>query len=234
MNHPFRLALEAIYDPPLPLAPECQACHAALPGYVEAELDGRDPTSLFPDLPAHLAACSDCQQAYEELRGLLQMERQGQWEQPPLSARFDFSYLPSQGLAATPPARFWRLDELGRLVIQLSDAVLRSLQPPVLQPAYLKSAPTPVVFELPLTEVGPDLKVALSARQQRGRSEVVGLTIDVDVPSRGGWPNLTGIVVSVSRGAEMIATRQTDPFGQALVEGLPAEALPELTIAIEP
>lgn len=233
MNHPVRLVLEAIYDPAALLTPECQACQAALPGYVEAELDGRNPASLFPDVPAHLAACSDCRQAHEELRALLRLERQGRWEQPPLPTGFDFSYLPPIP-TETPLPRFWRLDELGRLVIRLSEAVLRSLQPPVLQPAYLKSGPSSIVFELPLTEAGADLKFALSARQNAHYQDALDLIVDIDVPSRGGWPNLAGIVVSVSRGEGVVAVQETDAFGQALIEDVPADALAELTIAIGP
>lgn len=219
--------LEAVFEEdPSPAA--CQACQADLALFVDAELNGQPAARLFPAAAEHLATCTACQQEAAELTRLLAAVRDERVVQPPLPAAFDFSYLPRP--AARPP---WHFDDLGRLVIQFSADLLRSLQGPRLQPAFLKSD-AGGGFELTLAEGLDDLQVTIQADAEAEQPQLVDLTVSVDIPSRDGWPNLAGSEVTWRQGDKVMAVQRTDAFGQAILRGVPLAALAEISIAIAP
>lgn len=227
--------LQAVFDeaPPTSACPDCQA---NLSAYVEAELDGQPAASLYPAVAEHLATCVACAAEYHDLVSLLTLERRGMFEQPPRPAAFDFGYLPPPPATspAQPAGRPWRLDALGRLVVQFSADLVRSLQRPALQPAYLKSG-TEGGFEWTLVEGLDDLQVSIHAEPQARQPERVDLTVNVDIPSRGGWPNLAGSIVTLRREAgELVEVQETDAFGQAAFVGVTAEDLSSLVVEITP
>ena len=108
----------------------CRACEDGLYAYAEAVLDNADADARFPSMRPHLDECPTCQTALAEMLALLEMERSGQMQEPPVSARYDFSDLPVAPAPTEPAPRFWRFDELGRLIIQFSAELLQSWQPP--------------------------------------------------------------------------------------------------------
>jgi hypothetical protein len=222
-----KMILEAVFeeDPP-PAA--CQACQADLALFVDAELNGQPAARLFPVVAEHLATCTACQQGAVELTRLLAAVHEERAAPPPLPAAFDFSYLPRP--AARRP---WHFDELGRLVIQFSADLLRSLQAPRLQPAFLKGDAVEG-FELTIAEEVDDLQVTVQAAPETQQPELVDLTASVDIPSRGGWPNLAGIEVIWRQGDTTLAVQMTDAFGQASLRGIPQAVLAEISIAIAP
>lgn len=232
MNTSISAVLQSIFADDEPLTPACAACHADLAAYVEADLGGEDAAADFPDVHRHLRQCQDCGQAAAELRTLYALEQGAELEQPPVPGQFDFSYLPPAPAPETEPdPNFWRLDELGRLIIEFSETLLRGLQPP-LQPGYLKSAPAdaPAHFVLSLGDDLDDLAVSIETVQTD--AELAALTVAVDIPSRGGWPHLAGIEVTVGKAADVIATEVTDAFGHALFPGIPLADLPRLRLVI--
>lgn len=220
--------LQAVFDDPV-LADDCAACQADLAAYIDAELDGQPAANLFPMVAGHLATCADCRQVYGELRSLLTAEWRGQFELPPVPAAFDFAYLPAEDQAVTRAA--WRLDELGRLVIQLAADLLRTLQGPAWQPSYLKSGRAPLLDYRLAGEVD-DLNVHITAEPGGSDPQRLLVAVEVDIPSRGGWPNLAGSLVTLRRGDEVVEEQETDAFGKAVFEGVPAQDLPEFTFEI--
>ena len=219
--------LEALFEEdPLPEA--CQACQADLALFVDAELNGQPAARLFPAVAEHLATCAACQQEAAELTRLLTAVREERAVQPPRRATFDFSYLPRP--AARQP---WHFDDLGRLVIQFSADLLRSLQGPLLQPAFLKGDAVGG-FELTVAEGLDDLQVTIQADPEAGQPELVDLTVSVDIPSRGGWPNLAGVEVTWRQGETITAVQMTDAFGQASLRRVPQAVLAEISLAIAP
>jgi hypothetical protein len=154
---------------------------------------------------------------------------------------FDFGYLQigpffgerSNLSPANPPAsQPWRLDTLGRLVIQFSTDLLRSLQPPLLQPSYLKGD-APAALNYTLTDQLDDLNVRINVEPSRRDPQQTSVEVEVDIPSRGGWPNLAGNTVTLRRGAEQLPEEQeTDAFGKALFEDVSVEELPLLVFEI--
>jgi hypothetical protein len=66
----------------------------------------------------------------------------------------------------------------------------------------------------------------------RQDASFVTVTVEADVPSRDGWPNLAGTRVRLLRRGEEFDAQETDAFGRAVFERVPAEALAELVIEI--
>lgn len=228
MTH-MQTILKALFED-TPLADDCAACQAGLPAYIDAELDGRPAAELFANAAGHLVTCTDCQQEYTALKHLLRLERQGQLEQPPVEGVFDFAYLPA---APTAPAALpWRLDDLGRLVIQFTADLLRSLQGPAWQPAYLKSGRAPAL-DYRLTGEVADLNVHITAEPAPGDPQQLIVEVGVDIPSRGGWPNLAGNLVTLRRSTgDVIEVQETDAFGKVVFEHVPAAELPYLAVEV--
>lgn len=225
-----RSILEAVFDD-APLPEACQACRASLAAYVDAELAAQPAAGLYPMVAEHLAGCTDCLQVYKELSSLLSLERQGQLQPPPAKPTFDFGYLPQK--AGTPTQRPWRLDELGRLIVALSADLLHSLQGPALQPSYLKGE-AGAGFELVLAEGLDDLQVSIHAEPRPRQPGRIDLAVGVDIPSRGGWPNLAGSAVTLRRGSDVLDQQDTDAFGKVVFEDVPVDDLPSLSFEIAP
>ena len=124
------------------------------------------------------------------------------------------------------------MNALGRLVIQFSADLLSALQPPALQPGYLKgNAPSSLSYAL--TDQIDDLNVRIHVEASRRDPQTATLEVEVDIPSHGGWPNLAGSAVILRRGPdELIDEQETDAFGKVSFEDVRAEDLPLLVFEI--
>lgn len=247
-----RAILETVFDD-APLAEACLACQASLAAFVDAELDGQPAAERFPAVAGHLATCKTCQQDYAELRALLAMERDGQFEQPPgaeaepvfdriASLSVEPQAEPAPGARSTPSAarqlpeplrRPWRLEAAKRLVIEFSADLLRALQPSPLQPATLKSGAAPTVSYTLAGEVD-DLNVAIHVEPSRQDPHLATVEVDVEIPSRGGWPHLAGSAVTLRRNEDVLDEQETDAFGKAVFEDVAVDDLPQLAFEIAP
>ncbi|MFQ5872673.1 MAG: hypothetical protein ACE5JL_02580 [Dehalococcoidia bacterium] len=132
----------------------------------------------------------------------------------------------------------WHLDELGRLIIEFSAELVRALQPPANQIAYAavkkSDRPSRVLCQLSLKEVNEDLEVSITAEEMRDDPTLCIVTVEVDIPSRGGWPNLAGSEVALKRGEQELETQLTDVFGEAVFEGIGIDDLAHLVFEITP
>lgn len=233
MASQIKTILQALFDDEGFSTPDCAPCQEQLAAYVDAELAGQPASARFPAVAAHIDRCAACQQAHHELQALLRLDRSGELAAPPVLPSFDFSYLPPLPArpAAPPAARPWLLDELGRLVIRWTADLLASLQGPAIQPTLLKSGAS-AGLRYELTDAVDDLAVRIEAEPQRSNPQRWTVEVEVDIPSRGGWPHLAGNVVTLRRGAELIDKQETDSFGKALFDGVPAADLPQLVFEI--
>ena len=221
--------LHALLDEdPAPPAP-CAACRHALAGYSDARLASEDTDHRFPAVRAHLMECPSCQTIYTELQALLAAEAAGTLVEPPLAPAFNFAYLSPPQAVGRP----WRWDALGRLVIRFSTELLAALQTPALRPAYayLKSSASGG-WHMEAGSAAEDLHVQVHVETQRRDPSLVTVELDVDIPSRGGWPHLADMRIALRRGETLLAEQLTDPFGKAVFENIPAAALPELVIVV--
>ena len=237
MNFHARSILQSLLDETAFPTADCRACQDLLSAYVDAELNGSDAASAFPTVHEHLAGCTTCGPIYAELKALLALEQSEELVMPPVAATFDFSYLPQPATMPEsepqPSGQPWRLDALGRLIIQFSADLLRTLQGPALQPSYLKGdASRPLTYAL--TGALDDLDVRINAEPARNDPSGYDVEVEVDLPSRGGWPNLAGSVVTLFVDEGEFDRQETDAFGKTLFEGVPADALPGVAIVVEP
>ncbi len=149
--------LSAIFD--APEAPTCLACQDALDAYIDSELDGKDATTRFAHIKAHLNDCSDCQTLYEDMQSLFLMEREGRLMDLPIEPKFDFSHLriaqdvvSTTSCADTTPQELWKMVERGRKqVMELFTelhVVLSQGQ------AFFSQLPNPLVAEWEVVPMG--------------------------------------------------------------------------------
>jgi len=126
---------------------------------------------------------------------------------------------------------------LGHLIITLSNELLQTLQPRPLQPDYAltRAAPDPQTrYQLTLRDEIDDLQTTVTIRETKTNPEQVIVSVEVDIPSRGGWPDLAEIDVTLKLDERIIAQQSTDAFGKAVFPNLNANILPQLTIEIAP
>lgn len=226
-------ALSAEVEDPL----TCAECEALLPDYVQAQQIGCGEEARWQPVAAHLASCPHCAAAQADLEALLGLafgERIMTRVQTPAP---DLAFL--RPTSAPPPApRPWRLDELGRLIVELTDALLEAVQAPPRQPAYalagLKSDAPGTLFTLPIPVPEADLDVTIQAARARAAPDRCTLYVQVDIPSRGGWPHLAGTEVTLVQPEGDPLQEWTDAYGEAVFEGVPVEKLGGLVIEVMP
>jgi hypothetical protein len=209
----------------------CQECQELLAEYVQAEAEEQSDAPEWRPLAWHLATCPHCSQEHAELADLLALAWGKAGVEPPDYPAPDLSFLRAERQAGK---NHWRLDELGRLIIEFSAELLRALQPPTLQPAYAttkaQSPRTLCQFSLKTQ----DLEVAIAAEEQRGDPAHCTVSVEVNIPSRGGWPQLAGTEVTLRRDELQLQTQRTDAFGKALFEGIASDDLARLIFEITP
>jgi glutaredoxin len=212
----------------------CQECQDLLPDYLQAEAAGRASQARWHPVALHLETCPHCSATYATLSDLIGLTFEERGEEPPDYPVPDLSFLRPE------PAEIpWRLDELGRLIIEFSADLLRALQPPAYQPAYatfrLKSDQLRrTLCQLSLKEAVRDLEVSITAEEMRGDATQCTIVVEVNIPSRGGWPNLADTEVTVKRGELQLDTQLTDAFGKAVFEGMATDDLARLVFEIKP
>jgi len=219
----------------------CEALsEEALARYAELEMSGGTPQEQFAEVRAHLDRCTDCAERYADLLALLQAEAAGRV--PPVSARhrFDLGFLPKKPKAKGVPDRAsWRLDELGRLIVEFSTELLRSLQPPVYQPAFavagLKSKGDPrTLYKFVLTEALEGLEMTLSAERSRNDPDRCDVVVLVDVSEGKEERSLAGIEVHLKQGEQERDTQWTNGLGEAVFENISVDTLGDLVFEITP
>lgn len=77
-----------------------EEARAWLRGYVDAELDGRAASKMYPDLKRHLDLCEECSPEYLELLETALLQDIDAWPAPPHTPRPDLSFLPKFTLTA--------------------------------------------------------------------------------------------------------------------------------------
>jgi len=218
----------------------CQECQDLLPDYLQAEMDGRAHEDRWRPVALHLGTCPHCSAVYATLFDLAELAYGERGTEPP---HYPVPKLPFlRAKKAAPPQSLeipWRLDELGRLIIEFSAEVVRMLQLPAYQPAYatagLKSARSRrVLYQFSLKEAGEDLEVTITAEERQDDPARCTVIVEVNIPSRGGWPNLGGTEVRLKRGKQELETQWTDAFGKAVFEEIRTDDLARMVFEITP
>lgn len=218
----------------------CQECQDLLPDYLGAEVEGQTHKARWRPVAFHLETCPHCSAEYATLSDLLELAHGGRGEEPPDYPAPDLSFLRQEEDRLPQPTGIpWRLDELGRLIIEFSAELLRTLQPPAYQPAYatarLKSdKSSKTLCQLFLKEAVKDLEITITAEELRDDPACCTVIVEANIPSRGGWPNLAGTEVTLKRDERKLDAQLTDAFGKAVFERIATDDLAHLAFEIEP
>lgn len=217
----------------------CRERQELLPEYLQAELEGRAREERWRPIALHLEACSQCAAVYAALHDLAALAERRRGTEPSHYPTPDLSFLEA-GRATSPalPRIPWRL-EAGRLIIEFTAELVCALQSPVRRAAYasagLKSARSRrILYRFSLKEAVENLEVTVTAEERRDDPARCTVIVEVDVPSKGGWPNLAGTRVMLRRGQEELETQWTDAFGEAVFEGIYTDDSPNLVFEITP
>lgn len=206
----------------------------ALVSYIEAELDGRDAAQLHPQTALALAGSAVWQQEYAALKAFLAWAAHGPLAQPSRPPCFDFSYLPTPALL---PDLSWYWAQLGYLVVELSDAVVRALQPAQSQPAYSFARAAQGeenAYHFTLENQLADLNLRLTIEREQRVGDQCQVIVEAEIPSRGGWPNLADTIVNLKQAETVVQSRLTDAFGRAVFPAVAISQLPALQVEVIP
>lgn len=219
----------------------CQECEDRLPDYLQAETEGHADEARWRPVAFHLKTCPHCSTTYAALADLAALAYGEGGVEPPHYPVPELPFLPTKKAKPPQPAKVpWHLDELGRLIIELSTELVHAFQPPpAFQPAYatarLKSdRPQRTLCQLSLNEAVEDLEITITAEEIRGDTTRCTVMVEVDIPSRGGWPHLADTEVTIKRGKEELDRQLTDAFGKAVFKGIATDDLARLVFEIKP
>lgn len=203
----------------------CAEGEELLPAYLGAIALGQPEAPAWADLRVHLAGCPACSAALADLAELRALADGTLGAEPP-------AYPAPRRQTQSPGRPAWRIDELGRLLVELGRALIPTA--PGAAVAGLKAAPGPTtVAEATVGEALPDLELHIAV-EGRPESERRALVVTVSIPSRGGWPNLGGSEVALLHEGGEVARATTDAFGTAAFPDLDAGALAGLSLAVRP
>lgn len=209
----------------------CSDCEELLPEYFQAEAEGQAGGARWQPVSRHLATCPHCAAAYATLTDLDALAFAERGVEPPSYPVPDLSFLSEKKIGSPPPPLFWHLDELGRLIIQFSAEFLRTWQTPAYGAAGLKTLGSKMLGPIRM-QAHTDLEAAVTVEQQRNDPTFCLVTVQVNIPSRGGWPNLANIEVTLKQGPHPLATQLTDPYGEAIFERIATADLAQITVEI--
>jgi hypothetical protein len=207
----------------------CAECEARLPAYL-ADLG----PAKSADVARHLTGCPHCAAEYAALQALYEAALAPGMPPTESTPLPDLSFL-------APRERVPRWQ--GRLVVALTAEIKAALatEPPALVPQArgacaavgLKSgAAAGEPLRLDLGEAGADLEVTLQAEPDRTDPARCALSVQVEIPSRGGWPDLAGTEVALCRAAARSDTRWTDAHGKVVFEDLLIDELDRVVLVI--
>lgn len=204
----------------------CAACEAALPWFVSSE-EAR-PGARHRRVSVHLATCPRCAAVFAELRAMDQAAWGGPLT-PPQARRPNLAFV-----RRAPEYVPWTFRP-GQLSIELT-GLFSPLASTFALPGGVKSAEAGgETRELKVPEAAaPDLQVTVTCQPIPGSAELCTLTVQTDIPSRGGWPYLQGTRVALQRDGEVLEEQETDAFGKVVFEHVAVASLSELAVVVTP
>lgn len=210
-------------DGPEPPHPDI---HAALPAYAASIILGGDPGSAYPHVAQHLAGCPACRAELGEIVALATPLYHRE-PVPTAAPTFDLSFLTApQG--DPKPLRYWWYDQVGRLIIQLSQDLLRSLIPPA---AAIATRGDSIPQHQLRVETPQGIRVTIEVLV--APDDAAHATIQVVVDQLTQDPLDQPSVTVTLRASSQTWSVTTDPIGVATFHGIPIATLPEIQVTVE-
>ena len=220
-NHDTDVKQPETSDPP------CHLVRELLPEYATAEALGQAPEDLYPGVAAHLSRCLMCRAELNELRELILAAYTGRIEPAAAYPEADLSFLPRREPAAQAPEQAWRIDDLGRLVVSFSQALLSALR----QPALAGAARGALLYTYALGPAAlPDREVRIEVFVEDAGRDLGFVRVGVEHLSRDPLDQPPNQVVL--RAGDVAWHGETDESGYAAFESVPLALLPQLEVEI--
>lgn len=218
----------------------CDQCQARLPDYVQAQIEGRDPARLSPEVRDHLALCPHCQRLYRDLLEIDDLILTGGLPEPTTYSPPDLSFLkrlrvPERFGEITRRGAYWAQSRARALVVDMGTffQALGRQPAPALAVRGEEYEPGEMLYQIAL---GPenldDLDVEVTVYRRPEKPEVTRVMVHVRVPSRL-LAGFAGSQVQMKTGETTQAAR-TDDDGLAVFEDVPLADLEEVTFTIIP
>jgi hypothetical protein len=204
-----------------------QAMRELLPACATATALGGIPQAIAPELLAHLAICAVCRAELDELSLLTIEAYGGQVAAAPVYPQPDLAFLPAP--AVNSREHPWLLDQLGRLVVKFSEALIEALAP-----RSLAGATRGQFLYRYVQEPGSvrDLEVTIEVFAEDAARGLGRVRVSVDVPSHGPLDQSGSQVVV--RADEAAWQGETDETGCVDIAPIPLAAMPRLRVEITP
>lgn len=159
---------------------------AAFPEYAVAVALGQPQPALHQTLRAHLEGCAACRAELDALIALVAPAYTGKVEYIPSARPFDLSFLP-----APAKRRHWFVDDLGRLVVEFSEALMMSLRP------MAQAARGQALYHYKPEPQPQELAVTIEVFSGDADPDLGNVQVLVDVPGRDPFDQ-SGIHVCLS------------------------------------
>jgi hypothetical protein len=211
--------------PSLPDQLSHQEVHDRLHAYAFAALMKDAPEARYPAVAAHLAGCRECRADLDELLDMTRAAAIGVGEPISPDSAPDLSRLPRPWMKTTNRSPPWLIDQLGRLWLEFSEALLRSWQPS----AVLGTPRGNLLYEYHYESetLEPSLMVEIFAEEH---SEMALLCVTIDVPNQDVRDQM-GIPITL-HGAGVLQHAKTDRSGTARFPHVARAALAHLRLEI--
>ena len=233
-------------EPELAVPAEClDSLHA----YIEIELAGENADVQYPQIQPCLQSDPVFYQLYEAAKEILMMEQENTLLDPPETAVVDEAFLESI-LTVEPTTKQyrmqWHLNQLGHLIVQLSSTFIDNTREglaqftdkPPAQPALILAgelrSSSEQLPQFSLKGAVEDIDVDIKLEQTQNDPSLCQITVNVDIPSREGWPNLADTTITIRRGETEVGQRMTDPYGTAIFTDIAVTDLDYLIFEIVP
>jgi hypothetical protein len=218
----------------------CGQCEANLPDYVQAEAEGEDPATLFPEVREHLALCPHCQRSYQQLLEIHALVMTGDLAEPVVYSLPDISFLKrlevpdALGKIARRGA-YWVQSQAQALFVDMGAFFQVHERQPALAVA-VRGESRELKETLYQIALGPEslenLDVEITIYREPDRAEVARVVVQVCTLDRlvAGFE---GSQVQMRVGG-VTRTAKTDEDGKAVFEGVPLADVKEATFEIVP
>jgi hypothetical protein len=90
------------------------------------------------------------------------------------------------------------------------------------------------LFEMVLKEEIEDFEAVIIVDMSRKDTTHCTITVEVNIPSRGGWPNLADTEVKLKQNELILATQLTNAYGRAVFKEITIAELTKLNFEIIP
>ncbi len=213
----------------------CQECDSLLPGYVQAETEGRAGGDHWRSVAFHIETCPHCSETHSELVELVELAYGDQGEEPPRYPIPDLLFLrPDWHQVALDYGRAWLERETGRwrrLVLGLPTLGMLAQRAPALvglmddstvtpAPVQRTCAPADANFEIKLV-VGPD---TTAVEQDLYR-------LDVALTLHDRFGDFSGVQITLTWNSTA-CMQETNVLGKVTFTGLSGDQLPSMSLTV--